>query len=449
MLTLLATLALPMQTAAHTGTTGRTLGDHVRPTVPGESAEPRTPLPEIIQWIRVYKNPKLVERNNLQETIADHRGSPVFSFEKFGIPINAKLSLTEGMNLSWVQFKPTDDPDDPGGLIDTGDNSGRVTATENTAVKVGDRVAIAVRVKELGRFASPDIAIGPLEQRVQVVSADRRESRGGGTTTTTGKHSERKWRLSPNLPMQHYIGSRLTPVSEDFEHTLVYQFVVDEEHANFLNADGPWLKEDFNPYIANLEVADRSKLAWRYDTTAYYTGPTLTADDKRLPPPGNVREIEFKIEGSSNPGDNGVAYTHVVVAYEWLHGQDKAARLTSTTTLRPFNAPYPSWGVDLAYWGVQVGWIEDYGAPVPGWAFHKVEDTPPRGPGPGEQQGRDHAVRTHSHYHVPRYDPADKPHIFYPKIEVADTPATTAIEVPGGTQTGEFTVTLRFSDDGV
>ena len=49
------------------------------------------------------------------------------------------------------------------------------------------------------------------------------------------------------------------------------------------------------------------------------------------------------------------------------------------------------------------------------------------------------------------YDPAEagKEHIFYPKIEEADTPATTAIEVPGGTQTGAFTVTLSFSDNGV
>ena len=63
-----------------------------------------------------------------------------------------------GPDEVWVDF---DSADDGGALIDTGPNSGLVTATENTTVQPGDRVAIAVNFNSWGGIARPDLTIGP------------------------------------------------------------------------------------------------------------------------------------------------------------------------------------------------------------------------------------------------------------------------------------------------
>ena len=70
-------------------------------------------------------------------------------------------------------------------------------------------------------------------------------------------------------------------------------------------------------------------------------------------------------------------------------------------------------------------------APADSWASHRVGNN---------------ADTTAAHRHIPMYDPKEKGLIYYPKLEFDATPATTEIDVPGGTQTGSFTVTLRFSD---
>ena len=442
MLTLLAVLALPMQTAAHDmrhpDTPSWSNGDHIG------RVRPLTPLPDIIKWIRVYKNPETVDIEDLPPAGFVWNDRPVYRFDAFGLPVitylnpsfapqDARLEpvsidgdLAADSTILWVKFHPTPYLDDPGGLIDTGDNSGLVTATENTSVKVGDRVAIAIRVKELGDRANPDIAIGP--------PATRKSETGQITIT----HSERRWRLSPNLPIRKLGPIRNFPsvrgddsVPEDYEHTLVYQFKVTADHAD-LNAEGAWLKQDFVPYIPYKQgVTPRA--TW-YTSIGAHQYPIDH-------PPGNVQR---QTVGSSSEV--------WAIGFEWLFGDpglgprnafpDPTSR-PSATSLRPFNT-FVFADRELTDWGVE-SVIGGNGAPLEGWTYHKIADTADR----FLSQGTDWARRTYSHYHVPRYDPADKPHIFYPKIEVADTPATTAIEVPGGTQTGAFTVTLSFSDNGV
>ena len=438
---MLTLLALPMQTAAHPGNSAGASGDH------RGRVTPRIPLSDIIQWIRVYKNPEIVPSKDIPPAGFNWDDRPVYHFDAFDIPITTYLNQSfdpqfatlspvntnraADSEIFWVKFNPTTHPDDPGGLIDKGDNSGLVTATENTSVKVGDIVAIAIRVKELGDRANPDIAIGP---------PDPRESMEGQIIIT---HSERRWRLSPNLPIRsfgthpNYPTVRVdTPRPVDYEHTLVYQFEVTADHAD-LNAEDAWLKQDFNPYIP-YEHGVTPRARWYVDEAGVYQYPINN-------PPGNVQR---QTVGSSSEV--------WAIAFEWLWGDPglgprqaypNPSSRPSATSLRPFNT-HAFGDRSLADWGTTaliIGGGEAAGTNREGWAYHKVGDTQDD----FQTQGTDWARRTYSHYHVPRYDPADKPHIFYPKLERPDTPATTAIEVPGGTQTGAFTVTLSFSDNGV
>ena len=413
--------------------------------------KPRTSLSDIIQWIRIYKNPETVPKSQLQSagTVFDH---PVFEFDAFGIPITTFLypsnrgpdySATDAQNpnIEWVKFHPADHPDDPGGLIDTGENSGRVTATENTSVGIDDTVAIAIRVKDLGARAFPDIAIGPLGQKAYTAS------------NLIVPHPQRKWRLSPNLPIWDVIGlTTLRPGSLElgYEHTLVYQFVVTAEHAEELNADGPWLKYDFDPYVPFTgSPSDRPDYPeiWRFDS---WDDPPRTRET-RLAPPGNIVAI-------TDLTNETPTTKRITVGFEWLYSDDPVgghlenighpnpASRPSPTSLRPFNTflfddiYWSEWGVSGDLTGANSGF------PVRGWAYHNVADSLIRHSGNTRIE-----QRFYTHYHVPRYDPAlpGKEAIFYPKIEEAGSRAQTTMDVPGGTQTGEFTVTLRFADGGI
>ena len=231
----------------------------------GQAVRPYSPAPDplpsdIIQWIRVYKNPKRVPLTGSEiNRVGTSFGNPVWGFAAYDISLTTQLlpsyeawevNLTDP-NLFWVQFEPTDHPDDPGGLIDTGENSGLVTATENTSVKVGDMIAIAVRTKGLGTQAAPDMAIGPLVTRVyDTVNAAGREQQ-------IITREERQWRLNPNMPMDWKTDDNswktetfslwlTVPLPSGYEHTFVYQFRVEAAHVA-LNAEAPWLKQDFTP----------------------------------------------------------------------------------------------------------------------------------------------------------------------------------------------------------
>ena len=366
-------------------------GQFVRPYNPAPD-----PLPsDIIQWIRVYKNPKRVSVTGSDiERIATvfNSTAPVLSFEDYGISLTTQLLPSYNAwevnlndpNLFWVQFKPTDDPDDPGGLIDTGENSGLVTATENTSVAVGDLIAIAVRTKGLGHRAAPDMAIGPLGTRVY-------DTVNAANEQTVITREERQWRLNPNMPMTLTSNDNSfnlwldTPLPSGYEHTFVYQFRVEAAHI-VLNAEAPWLKQDFTTTVTSVE-----------------------------------QQVFSQAEG-----------THALTApqgIDWLYGEAEGV-LPSSTAVKPWNtfserdAYAQNWDVKGALWGRQATlFVND------GWANHRVGNN---------------GDNTVTHRHIPTYDPAVKERIYYPKLEFDATPATTEIDVPGGTQTGSFTVTLRF-----
>ena len=114
-----------------------------------------------IEWIRVYKNPKTTKLADLPRVGTYQKEgidtSPVVippgfpnrrarlfpSFWKDYEPIldGTTPLASEEDTYVWVDIKESGD------LVDTGDNSGRVTATENNTVVPGDRVAIAINVK--------------------------------------------------------------------------------------------------------------------------------------------------------------------------------------------------------------------------------------------------------------------------------------------------------------
>ena len=457
MLTLLAVLALPMQTAAHTGVIEHPRNDVNQTTEHGgwRNNEPSTPFSEMIQWIRVYKNPEIVPRSELQPSGGTFFGRPTFTFEELGITgFTAQLNpsfrgpdynLAEDTKLFWVRFKPTNDPDDPGGLFDTGENSGLVTATENTSVGIGDMVAIAVRVKGFGEEIFPDIAIGPFETRAYGRTTSRRAfgpNRGQEVRLTF--RPERRWRLSPNLPMQNTRSpySRVAfPAGTG--HTLVYQFEVTAEHAEFLNTDGPWLKHDFNPYVP--EGSDQPS-SWDFEKNER---------PQKLAPPGNLATFTSEIVGSSVSSENVKTTTTLAVGFEWPYGApaigsgygyrghpDPSVR-PSPTSVKPFNT-FVFTNTLLIDWGMFPR--IDGGLQHKDWAYHFIGDTTDINRDDFEVD-----IRTLSHYHIPRYDPAlpDKEDIFYPKIELPDSRASTTMDVPSGTQTGAFTVTLHFVDGGL
>ena len=414
-LCLLSVFALPMETEAHdihfldsyepdSGQTTAQLraallargylsdvnGDDVRPYSPAPD-----PLPsDIIQWIRVYKNPKRVPLTGSEiNRVGTSFGNPVWGFAAYDISLTTQLLPSyetwevnlNDPNLFWVQFKPTDHPDDPGGLIDTGENSGLVTATENTSVAVGDMIAIAVRTKGLGLQATPDMAIGPLVTRVyDTLNADDEQH--------VITREERQWRLNPNMPMSLISNDNsfnlwlVTELPSGYEHTFVYQFRVEAAHVA-LNAEAPWLKQDFTTTATPVEQQVFSQSLGTYALT-------------------------------------------IPQGIDWLYGEAEGV-LPSSTAVKPWNtfhvrdAYAQNWEIKGALWGrdPDAVFVSD------GWANHRAGNN---------------GDATVAHRHVPMYDPAVKERIYYPKLEFADTPATTEIDVSGGTQTGSFTVTLRF-----
>ena len=199
-----------------------------------------------------------------------------------------------------MDFDPTEghlfpDPAKPG-------NSGRVTATENTVVRVGEKVAIAINVdNEHGAQISAAIGLGTSTstaqitharyfwvrigstqnyerklrkdigaiQETEVIAANFLESLPSVESSTTTRNIATKWtwELHPNMPLFNFVlwpGGGGAPAGwsapKKFDsasatgtqkagenHTLVYHFEVTSEHVDELN-EGEWLKKgDYAP----------------------------------------------------------------------------------------------------------------------------------------------------------------------------------------------------------
>ena len=436
-LCLLSVFALPMETAAHRkhlnlpiSTTvwdakgwKRTLDDIGLDDQPQVVHRPTWDSPyDVINWVRVYKNPKATPTSELgaptrtsgklrQWNFPDVETGPSWVLPSLHWEEKEPGWDALGPDEVWVNF---DSADEGGALIDTGENSGLVTATENTTVKPGDRVAIAVNFNTWGGTAEPDMAIGPRlditydsqwKQQVYLLNEQGQPYETPDPTDTSGTLAQREayhareltfregpWRLNPNLQL---IGGSSTQ-----RHTLVYQFVVGEEHA-ILN-EGPWLTKDDFDYV---EDTGSNPADWfnpgRGQTGGYH-----------LAPGGPTR---------------GNRITHPV---DWIYGESDGT-LPIPTAVMP-------WNTIITDDGLRVNWgVRGTNYQLPGWTHHRWGNF---------------ADFTRAHRHVLPYDAAAKETIWYPKVVVENTDEVTVstvpaiTDVPSGTQTGAFQVTLGFSE---
>ena len=428
LLCLLSVFALPMETAAHaphikSGIRNANYGNKVfadvlrdLPTSYHHAAPPWDDLSECINWVRVYKNPKTTPTSELGPHVRAFGRIRQWNFPgvetgpSWVMPSQTWEQLEPGWDARgpdevWVNFVSADDG---GALIDTGENSGLVTETDNTTVKPGDRVAIAVNFNTWNGWARPDMAIGPRVDITYYRQQDYQRDRDDPPQQIPGQpqgtwykktiwinqefpRREGVWRFNPNLQLN---SGQLAK-----KHTFVYQFVVGEEHA-MLN-EGPWLKQDF--YYVEDTGADPL--------------PGFRPDDGHSG--GHYAKTNGPVEGN-----------RTTVAVNWLYGEPDGT-LPKPTALKVWNATAPSDGRN-------VDWeVSGTNSEFRGWTHHRSANN---------------ADFTRDHRHVPLYDTAVKPPIYYPKVVVENTDAVTVstvpaiTDVPSGTQTGEFQVTLRFSE---
>ena len=280
-----------------------------------------------IQWIRIYKNPKITMLTDLPSgAVEDNRfmkgntatnriiTPPNFSYrparvfpslwpEYKALWDGTSTLAAEEDKYFWVDIEPGAGPSDAtsGGLIDTGENSGLVTATENTRVLPGDIVAIAINVKlphyigvkeptdsngewtatpRTGDFApsagnSDLLPLTPPGEEVWTpgtgnvwVRNYNRLNKLAGGSIIAAVGIEGVGILNPNYPLERVLGDgdahdppnalrpanmkidyfdvdgavthdELGHANADGYHTIVYQFTVTEAHVS-LNRLGEW-----------------------------------------------------------------------------------------------------------------------------------------------------------------------------------------------------------------
>ena len=401
---LLVLSALPMQTAAHTETedVDKVYQRNYGPTNPLDRRYSETDYHrrapsinpgQIINWIRVYKNPKRIPVGDLASAPVGSASSfvsnflginplPLYDFETHGIQTGRYtylLSSYDKDNLAGTHWFPFHG--ETGDLFEEEDDpdSGLVTATTHTSVGIGDIVAIAVNITTFNGNLIADLTLGPPAQQ---------------------------WRLNPNMPVWFANGSTGGWVGSDPNlnkpHTLVYQFTVTEAHLA-LNAVGTWLKLHFettSPNIYNAALGDEDK----------------------------------KAGGPDYP-----QWQYV----DWIWDKPQT-EVPPDSTVSPFNTfePGDRWKQN---WGIQ---------PDLTWGFTPLRKSRRVWSDRNNNRQIEDLVQVigNHHRHIPMYDPANPPDpdtggpIFYPKIERPGSRASTTMDVPGGTQTGAFTVTLHFRD---
>ena len=384
---------------------------------------------DVINWVRVYKNPKTTPATELTEelhprwNIRFDARSPVWQVPNVETGNSSLLPSLHWDELDpmwipetaiWVDF---DTVNGDGSLFEDPakeGESGLVTADKNTTVKPNDRVAIAVNFTTWGGTVEADMAIGPRIDIAYQWQADDWAKDENGVEIPhpqTGQryrewqnldqsHSEGVWRLNPNLILNGEDQAD-NPIPAGLTHTLVYQFVVGPEHA-MLN-EGPWLEYEF-----------------------YYSG----AETGRYP----LANTGFNPATGQTGGVwllwNGPRRGNRLDPIDWLYGTSDGT-LPEPTAVRPWNTLKPD-DIDRLSW--EATGTEDES---PGWTYHRWSN---------------HSDYTRAHRHIVMYYPAAKEPIFYPKVVVGNTDKTTVssatavTDVPSGTQTGEFQVTLRFSE---
>ena len=440
-----------METAAHTDHRFRKLpegnpNDEDRFTFDDASD---VDFANIIEWVRVYKNPRT--------TLGSELPSPGNVFNQAGYPVRRAPGVATGLSYLlpsqhaedldpmwnpqtavWVDFNTEtgdgslfEDPAKEG-------ESGLVTADKNTTVKPGDRVAIAVKFTSWGGLVQSDLTIGPrLDITYHYSSNEQEYSEALGRQVGVTKqryltHREGPWRLNPNLLLQPrmYVGASLNLQDQaGKEHVLVYQFVVRPEHA-ILNAEGPWLKQDLVTDFQStpddeLLPAAKGKLVW-----------TTNAGSPRTTRFEQLRGVDWlygAVPNEEHPNradypsniDPNIAADRSPRWVRYLPGSPSDTAVKVWNTLNPNDIHKTDWQAKADKEGRD------------GWTTHR------------RLNNGDFTV---SHRHVPLYDPAEKEPIYYPKVVVGNTDKTTVstttaiTDVPTGTQTEAFPVTLGFSE---
>ena len=450
LLCLLSMFALPMETAAHDRHPRRTGAIPLADIASHGFAEAlrralaRTPvdanfyklapwddLSDVINWVRVYKNPKTTPATELTELfytgVTRRIGQAIRQMPNVATGNSILLpsqfweeydSMWNSDNAIWVDF---DTVNGDGSLFEDPakvGESGLVTADKNTTVKVGDRVAIAVNFTTWGGEVKASMAIGPRvdityesqwTQHVYELNAQGQRYPTPNPNDDPDQLQQRPawhphavtvrdgvWRLNPNLALEaDDLQNPASKVPSGLTHTLVYQFVVTEKHAH-LN-EGPWLKYDF------YTEADTGRDPWAgFDAAS----------------------------GGNQDGRNGYRRGNRETVVNWLYGEADGTRPISSAVMA-WNTFDPT-DREALRWGAS-GTAHE----APGWTNHRHTN---------------YADYTRQHRHVPMYYPAAKEPIWYPKVVVGDTDVTTVstttaiTDVPTGPQTGEFQVTLGFSE---
>ena len=279
-----------------------------------------------IQWIRIYKNPKTTPLAKLKDEGDYLYGNPARTVNDiilpkgFEVPVDDQVRgrrarvfpslwteykeiLDDELKLDtlgddeyfWVDIDPNPGLSDAtsGELIDTGENSGLVTATENTTVVPGDIVAIAINVKltyykgvkENGRtgdfLGGTVLPLGYVPGPNEVWARDYPDTllnEMAGGSIFAAVEIPGVGILNPNYPLEQmtpggsgFAGIDRAPTHKEWGHenkhgyhTIVYQFKVTADHVS-LNASGEWLERrngNVDPFNVPYSVKTFSVYEW-------------------------------------------------------------------------------------------------------------------------------------------------------------------------------------------
>ena len=407
---------------------------------------------------------------------------------------NTTLAAEEG-NYFWVDIDSDGDPSDPtsGGLLadpNKPGSSGLVTATEHTTVVPRDIVAIAINVKlhyykAAKEFVDPSTGDFSLTARTanwgvspytlplwfkpgqkgpnpgdvwaRNLPTDRLNKIAGGSIVA-GVGIPGVGILNPNYPLErilpdgpvnyNHVDSAVTHEEWGHKnahgyHTIVYQFKVEEAHES-LNRLGEWLDGDgtivnpFNvPYVwpnTNYEYAafdpaypdglTYAQIQALHQGDFGFAVPFDAFTDARGRRWSDFHDVSAFLAGAPydpNPDhSNPRTYRHYGIS-DILHAGtfvvDRALLDRNNDGLLDYFPPIDQVraGTTVAHYMVRRAFYAQSGTEFP-------------------------------HRFPPTYDTA-KGAIHYPRVIEAYVAAKTEIDVPSGTQTGPFRVTLRFQED--
>ena len=400
------------------------------------------------------------------------------------------LDHVDDANYFWVDIHPTTGELYPDENKDG--NTGRVTATEHTTVVPGDIVAIAINVK-LHYYKAAKEFVDPGTERF--ISSPRtadwnslslplwfKEDQRGpddGVVWARNYPTDRLNKiaggsivaavgipgigiLNPNYPLERikqdesvnytHVDSAVTHEewghpNADGYHTIVYQFKVEEAHDS-LNRLGEWLEggpDNVSPF--NVPYSRLSDYNYEYANFQSVAGLTYTQIRGE-----HQAEFGFAVPFGATGADFGKRWADFLDSSSFIAGAPYSLHYRHhDTPTRQLEGPQEfsrkvldrnSDGL-LDYLPVIEDQISHPGRPARHYA---VRDRRVVVTNVVVQEQGFYDDKEFPHHFPPTYDTA-KGAIHYPRVIEAYVAAMTEIDVPSGTQTGPFRVTLRFQED--